>query len=1594
MSFLNVPKFTLKNRHSTVIINGSLVPYYDVLNQECWRHLYNNTTDISNVPLQDSSDFKKQLPWMTLYKTHTDLLQIKLVTTIGYQEKTAGSGEYEAMFMSGFPLLLQGSTTQFTSGSINSNNWENNWSFYKQHVQDFPGNISTNPSLNEAVLGDFNDENRKNLLILDLTDNDFVLKFNSFQQKFSDNNINNVNNKKRPPYLVIRLDTAIEETSFAGYDNSLPGSPLISSGLITDNEKGYWRDNNDNNIKPKLIVYNYIYSGYVISPYDFMANFTTDYLRGIFGNSKLAYINADRNNPGPSVPNVIQVNSKFFSATHDLKDGWDNTRKNRHSLIKTPYYYNFFLQGKAIKTEDISSNDTSRFNLINAIEKKLYPNPGGGDYHIEKLFWSSLTSARHTQYSQDDKNSIINGERLFIGNYLNVNEVDPSYNITNGRFFHNSNADYMPIKTATGFKASGYIEREFDNTHYFGKREINIPRKTLTPYYYPETENQSEKYAFNFPNNQSWNNWVNSNQYISTATEDIDVNNCEVIELRNLIEFNQDTSMSIDISLNNTSEEFNNTGKKNITFVTTEMDLADLQNNFNTPGYIFQYNHETWKNNVQLLNNSVYTKKQDGAHKLGEEKRKVQYINSEIFEMSWFNEPANTKKHMYVIDIATGRYEINNISISRNHKENSNIPVDTFVPSNWDEHIDEVFSFTANVYQIKINESNIDTGEVDRQGDDFLNYSLDAIQNVQVSVYNEPQGFTEPVNNTISFENSRPIFGYFNFTGLTSSEFLGGIDWHQGEDTVQGISGKFPTQINEVLSRILKDMKSSIVQRRNVLKSPYYLLEDKSRFLTDFKDISLIYFNSNIFYNATNFPLSSVYGKILDSDSYNQSDILLKDGTSAPSFPQWRNSLIKKNGIEISSLSHYYLAKNKTNKPFFIEHTGIELYTPVLLGKFDRNNRIIDPSYVFIENQPPCIELNDGPTILNLDTFNGILSSLKLECFNFYKVVYVASQKNLFIRDYWKWDERLVEGNIPEDRYNGIIPIGYELDSRDINNRYNIYNWKTNQDHPVPDSIYNINIVQDPQWVHNPQRAFENQSLINFSIEVSTISINVSHMLINTWAGNLDANNNINSQAVVGLSSTRNNEGTYDILQGSPKILIIGGLSLSPSIENKPVYLNFDISGIQINLHTDQTPDIISDNVFSKAPSQINEVEGTNIIFPSDLFVKNSGNLGGWFSYNPSSVDITANRNGIFIPIVDSLGNTPPERLYRTIDFSGNILQEDPTKIFINPNIYPSTGGFKKEEQAFPLELLFSYPFVDFSQLTPPVASPNKLETPYNNSDGVNWSKKFHNYKGHKRFSSIYALKITGDDIDSNHPNFKNRIVFPSTVIVNCVELPPPIQVNNSNDMLASDSNSVKIVWKGYNFDYSTGNARSQKGNIGNIKWKIERFQTQLEIRTTVYEGIIIPDGGNSEAGFNLSTYRFIDNDVRIYDKYTYTISGTFIYEFIRKSTDINLYKLEMPFGSFTTDEIIICKNNQFEYGRYNTTSTNLKLFRPLLMNKDGGQKDKFGNQSAGGLCVGNIFSGTTRISSSQNIYANTSNQLTKKQTYVLLAKQANRPFR
>ena len=102
----------------------------------------------------------------------------------------------------------------------------------------------------------------------------------------------------------------------------------------------------------------------------------------------------------------------------------------------------------------------------------------------------------------------------------------------------------------------------------------------------------------------------------------------------------------------------------------------------------------------------------------------------------------------------------------------------------------------------------------------------------------------------------------------------------------------------------------------------------------------------------------------------------------------------------------------------------------------------------------------------------------------------------------------------------------------------------------------------------------------------------------------------------------------------------------------------------------------------------------------------------------------------------------------------------------------------------------------------------------------------------------------------------------------------------------------------------------------------------------------------------------------------------------------------------FTTPACFICKFNRFQYGRYNTTSTNLKLYAPLKINRPEGQVNQFGTKVCGGGCKDpkkpslNLFSSGSRISSSNNIYANTTNQLSKKQTYVLLAKSRFRPSR
>ena len=51
--------------------------------------------------------------------------------------------------------------------------------------------------------------------------------------------------------------------------------------------------------------------------------------------------------------------------------------------------------------------------------------------------------------------------------------------------------------------------------------------------------------------------------------------------------------------------------------------------------------------------------------------------------------------------------------------------------------------------------------------------------------------------------------------------------------------------------------------------------------------------------------------------------------------------------------------------------------------------------------------------------------------------------------------------------------------------------------------------------------------------------------------------------------------------------------------------------------------------------------------------------------------------------------------------------------------------------------------------------------------------------------------------------------------------------------------------------------------------------------------------------GFNLSTYTYIDKNIRIYDKYIYTISGTYVYNFIRNTNRYKYLYIRNAFWKF-----------------------------------------------------------------------------------------------
>ncbi|MBN21909.1 MAG: hypothetical protein CL678_11570 [Bdellovibrionaceae bacterium] len=247
--------------------------------------------------------------------------------------------------------------------------------------------------------------------------------------------------------------------------------------------------------------------------------------------------------------------------------------------------------------------------------------------------------------------------------------------------------------------------------------------------------------------------------------------------------------------------------------------------------------------------------------------------------------------------------------------------------------------------------------------------------------------------------------------------------------------------------------------------------------------------------------------------------------------------------------------------------------------------------------------------------------------------------------------------------------------------------------------------------------------------------------------------------------------------------------------------------------------------------------------------------------------------------------------------------------------------------------------------------------------------------------------KIYGDQ---QYNLFYNLDVFRSNneieIIVNRVNIGVPQGIFGEKYYFLSDDNKTIIIgWNndGQGYDFNT--------NDGDIYWTITKINQQTHSTSILLSAKTLSRNNSGQ-------YEFIDNDLRIYDKYQYKIVGEYRWKEIDYNNNNKEIDLTFSIG-FDTETIFVCKNNQFPYGRYNTTSTNLKLYRPLLLTSKNGQCDKVDeNGNTTGKCVGGEclaeYTPSRSRGGTRNIYANTTNQLTKKETYVFLSKSKFRPFR
>jgi len=212
-------------------------------------------------------------------------------------------------------------------------------------------------------------------------------------------------------------------------------------------------------------------------------------------------------------------------------------------------------------------------------------------------------------------------------------------------------------------------------------------------------------------------------------------------------------------------------------------------------------------------------------------------------------------------------------------------------------------------------------------------------------------------------------------------------------------------------------------------------------------------------------------------------------------------------------------------------------------------------------------------------------------------------------------------------------------------------------------------------------------------------------------------------------------------------------------------------------------------------------------------------------------------------------------------------------------------------------------------------------------------------------------IDISNSIISTTNNQYLNTEIESNIFNINVINLKTP----SINNLIANEDNkSVKLIIKN---EYS----KELEYSLQDIsKGMISFVITKYDKKNNSFENLEL--SGNDIAYDNDKIIMNYDINVSVYDTLDFTVSAR--YNWIPENTTNKLYVSSPPSNKST---MFVCFNNKYNFGIYNTSSDNTRLYIPISKN------DKCFKLSG-------------------NVYSTTTNQLTKSQVFSKLAKMRIKP--